>query len=55
MGEHGEKSLRFVVCAVQERYTRAGVLFVFFKTKVLFVILVEKEGVVVSQCAKPNR
>ncbi len=37
MGERGEKSLRFVVCAVQERYTRAEVLFVFYKTKVLFV------------------
>lgn len=37
MGELSEKSERFVVCAEQERHRRAQVLFVFFKTKMLFV------------------
>lgn len=65
MGKLSEKGLRFVVFAVQERCTRADVLFVFFKTKVLFVtgkkkhlkprfFLVEKGGVVVSQLACPG-
>lgn len=44
MGELGEKTLRFVVCAVQERYTRAEVLFgrFFFYSEVLFVALKKK-------------
>lgn len=44
MGELGEKTLRFVVCAVQERYTRAEVLFGrFFYSEVLFVAFKKKK------------